>query len=423
MSNLLRIIKINILSMVALPFLVCSTVFKMTAKAFGKISTILIMSIITGVIFLVYLFTANPGDILKNIMDIANMRITIFVCVVVGILIFVLKRVFSFGYLVVSHIYHGIINVFEKLYEWCYLAFMGIESEARREFELLTLSKGALLMGVFCIFYSILQVVNLLLTAFIRVSLLIFIVGSLGFIWYSYHYLSDLIFTNYNLTLPEYLKSLDTFSCIVSVLLYAVIIISVFVVFISLAAEWREWSRDLRMDDEDYEQYIEKLEDDEEYMVQASFEDDEINEYIDIVSEHLGNAGAFMDEAMESAGLDNNPLLESACSEYLRLLSETSDFISSDEGEFSDVDKVRLAMYTKQLDKHRDSIYRLMEKQNELIDNPAKKSLFFSGCTSRAQLDKRYKGLCRTYHPDGESGDEDTFIAMCKEYEELKEKF
>ena len=33
---------------------------------------------------------------------------------------------------------------------------------------------------------------------------------------------------------------------------------------------------------------------------------------------------------------------------------------------------------------------------------------------------QRYKALCRTYHPDAESGDEETFKRMQAEYEERK---
>lgn len=47
-------------------------------------------------------------------------------------------------------------------------------------------------------------------------------------------------------------------------------------------------------------------------------------------------------------------------------------------------------------------------------------SRFFVGCDTLEKLDHRYKSLCKTYHPDYNSGDEETFKEMKAEYEELK---
>lgn len=47
---------------------------------------------------------------------------------------------------------------------------------------------------------------------------------------------------------------------------------------------------------------------------------------------------------------------------------------------------------------------------------------FFAGCNTQEKLEKRYRALCKTYHPDSEAGDEDTFKIMTEEYERLKAK-
>ena len=45
-------------------------------------------------------------------------------------------------------------------------------------------------------------------------------------------------------------------------------------------------------------------------------------------------------------------------------------------------------------------------------------------CTPSARLgeklDKRYKALCKTYHPDAEGGDKETFQKMKDEYDEIR---
>ena len=52
----------------------------------------------------------------------------------------------------------------------------------------------------------------------------------------------------------------------------------------------------------------------------------------------------------------------------------------------------------------------------------ALEAMFFHGCTDRTSLNTRYKNLCKTFHPDGESGDEETFKRMQMAYNSLRTK-
>ena len=47
---------------------------------------------------------------------------------------------------------------------------------------------------------------------------------------------------------------------------------------------------------------------------------------------------------------------------------------------------------------------------------------FFTGCTTKEQLKKRHRELCKKYHPD-KGGNPETFKKMQAEYEMLKIKF
>lgn len=59
---------------------------------------------------------------------------------------------------------------------------------------------------------------------------------------------------------------------------------------------------------------------------------------------------------------------------------------------------------------------------NKKVENRScSNSTFFSGCNTKEKLDKRYKALCKTYHPDGVIGDEETFKMIQNEYEQLKD--
>lgn len=47
---------------------------------------------------------------------------------------------------------------------------------------------------------------------------------------------------------------------------------------------------------------------------------------------------------------------------------------------------------------------------------------FFSGCSTLESIEKRYKSLCKVYHPDVPTGDENTFKEILKEYQQLQQQ-
>jgi len=48
---------------------------------------------------------------------------------------------------------------------------------------------------------------------------------------------------------------------------------------------------------------------------------------------------------------------------------------------------------------------------------------FFAGCKTEEQIKKRYKDLCKVYHPDMGNGDSETFTAIKEEYESRMASF
>ena len=63
--------------------------------------------------------------------------------------------------------------------------------------------------------------------------------------------------------------------------------------------------------------------------------------------------------------------------------------------------------------KRLDAAKKRIGQQAEQIIKAAQKqeSSFFKGCDTKEKLEKRYKALCKTYHPDSGIGDEDTLSA------------
>ena len=50
---------------------------------------------------------------------------------------------------------------------------------------------------------------------------------------------------------------------------------------------------------------------------------------------------------------------------------------------------------------------------------PSTKSGYFNGCSTEEELKKRYRDLCKVFHPDSENGDQETFLKIKEDYEYL----
>ena len=73
---------------------------------------------------------------------------------------------------------------------------------------------------------------------------------------------------------------------------------------------------------------------------------------------------------------------------------------------------------------NQNSGYQEQQAYNEQPQEQASQGFdFFAGCSSEADLKKRYRDLMKSFHPDGEIGDEDSVKQINDAYEEAKKRF
>lgn len=70
---------------------------------------------------------------------------------------------------------------------------------------------------------------------------------------------------------------------------------------------------------------------------------------------------------------------------------------------------------------HEESHYEEAHRSDS--NEHERRSAYFAGCDTLEILEKRYKSLAKTFHPDGGFGNEELFKAMDAEYRTLKKKF
>jgi curved DNA-binding protein CbpA len=79
--------------------------------------------------------------------------------------------------------------------------------------------------------------------------------------------------------------------------------------------------------------------------------------------------------------------------------------------------------YKRRQEQQRQEQYRKhQEQQRQKTYQQRTTSGFFTGCTTKEQLKKRHRELCKKYHPD-KGGNPETFKKMQAEYEMLKIKY
>ena len=62
------------------------------------------------------------------------------------------------------------------------------------------------------------------------------------------------------------------------------------------------------------------------------------------------------------------------------------------------------------------------EKENERSSTPGHITGYFNGCKTEDEIKKRYRDLCKVFHPDSENGDQETFLKVKADYEALMGK-
>lgn len=113
--------------------------------------------------------------------------------------------------------------------------------------------------------------------------------------------------------------------------------------------------------------------------------------------------------------LEKYDALENRMRSYMDLFDESSD---SWRGEVGADILVKAEAANAAIDQL-ESAFKLVNQAS-----PSKEtSSFFRGCDTLEALNKRYRNLAKTFHPDLEAGDEETMKLVNEEYERLKSEF
>ena len=420
--NVLRVIKINILAVIAFPLLIVATVIKLIAKAMEKLVTIIGTVLIIGGIALVFELAKNPGDFFQGLL----MFIVIFV--IGGIFTALIVWILSLISAAVMGAVALVINVVNGLYELLYAGYAGLYHICYEDYCLLEMPNKAKLVS--CFIYSLLRLFNKVIIFFATHAIKLLVVLSLLIVIGSLWDANATIQATFGMNLFHYLGMFSAYEIIYGVVLYVAFLAGITILLLSLGVEWSEWGEEMSLSTSDYEKYIQNLKNEYTAMNKERLSGtddadrkrlDKCNRYMELLNWHVETFDAFWQEIQPVAEKSEDYILRANHGQYITDLNEVTEQLSKFGGQIPMEEFEKLIPRIEQI----DVIKKKIEQQVQQIrESKVKKAAagFFGGCDTKEKLEKRYKALCKTYHPDSEAGDEETFKLMRDEYEQKKKE-
>lgn len=420
MEKFFKVLKVNLLSIIALPLLILATVCKLIAKAMEKLPVIIGILVFTGLLALGFEFVKNPDSGMNVIAGI------IVAFIVAGLIILVLIAIARLAAAVVSVIWYTIIAFFDAIYNVTYTGFLKLFAICENDYQYISLNGKKGLNAVLCLFYTVLRVINRIIVTIVSFALFASIALSILLIGGALIGLSSDYQKDFGLNLFQAAARFDTFSLIYGIVMFICIMAVFVVVLLSLGIEWHEWAMELKVTSDELTENIRELQSYDWSVASAgqgtdtALPDETVTACLNNLNEHIAGLNTLGSQVESVLADKDNTLLRSTWGNYFRNLSEIADECSGYKNGIP-VDRFKqLIPQIRQLDRQRDEVSKLADKLQLINADPVKSSVFFAGCNTVEKLDKRYKSLCKAYHPDETGGDMETFQKMQEEYTRLK---
>ncbi len=415
MEKVLKICKINILSLIALPILLIATASKLAAKALERVTAICSVVLLSILLTLGFKVFKSPDNTLQ-----AVLYTIAFLAIFAGIVALFLFLA-NVATEVITSLWSKTIHIFESIYEWTYERFLRLKAVCDRDYQYINLNSNPTTSALLCLIYTILKFINKFIITVISFALPASLVLSAVFVISRVVSAHIKVKSTFGIGLFAFLGKFDTFSLLYGVLMYLAYIALYVIIFLSLGMQWNEWAQELHLTGTELSEDVADLrKNDIELQKDAKNRWEKYESHMHTLKEHMKGLDALGNKVESLLSTTDNALLRSNWGNYFGNLSDIVDECSKYRqgipvGKFK-----RLVPRIKQLERQRKDVLQLIEKLQEQSQNPFSSSLFFAGCNTLEKLEKRYKSLCKAYHPDAAEGDTETFQNMQQEYLELR---
>ena len=422
--KVIKIIKINVLALLALPLLLAATGVRLISKALQKALAIIGTIVITFAVALLFEAARDIGGALEVVV------IVFAIIVIGGIFTAIVIWLLTISSALIMGAVGAVIHLLEYVYAGIYFCYTALFQICKSDYESLNVGERPAIKRVSCFLFTFLEAVNKLIILFVSHALKILAAAGVLIVVGGIVLFDIQIHRTFGVHLFEYLKLFPAYEIVSGVVLYFVFTFGIFSVLISLGLEWNEWGAEMRASTTDYDesaQNIRRLWQEVEVEQKEGKIDKNMSrcmEACESLNGHMKEFDLFVEEYSLLAEESGDYILRSYLGEYLCLLQEISEAFSSYEGNVplsvfeTYIGKIKEAdTIKKNLIRHGDKVRNRKEKEAK-----SAREGFFSGCSTSEKLEKRYRALCKTYHPDNETGDEETFKRIREESENRKKE-
>lgn len=231
MEKIIKIIKINLLSIIALPLLLIATTDKLVSKATEKLLTILCAIAIWGIIEIFFAVIKNPKGVFEIILLISALLI-------IGVIfVMIFQIIISISVVIFGVIAAVIMGLFNFIYELTYSGYTSLYNICKNDYEYIEQTGNIFFNKITNIFFTLLKILNKLIIAFTSVSLKILIVLSTALVGISLVQSNTTINKELGISLFRYLTLFKTFDLVHGIVLYIAFMGVIVVILVTLGIQ------------------------------------------------------------------------------------------------------------------------------------------------------------------------------------------
>ncbi|MBP5732687.1 MAG: hypothetical protein J6W66_02505, partial [Lachnospiraceae bacterium] len=177
MEKVIKVLKINFFSLIAIPLLLIATSFKLMAKAFEKITIFLLLGLAALVIIALLVSGMVPTNLVQLFLGLVV--IILFFGAVIGACMWAFAIISG----VMALIWSTIIGIMDNLYEVCYNAYLNLFTSCEADYKILSINGQKVPNAIFCLFFTILKALSWIITKLVTLSYVIAFILSFGIVF------------------------------------------------------------------------------------------------------------------------------------------------------------------------------------------------------------------------------------------------
>lgn len=424
MNKILKIIKVNVLGLIAIPLLLITTGVQLMQKSLEKVALLLGIGVTLIFLALFSLVIKYPGEFFNGLGTFIIVLVVfggIILTIILALLIVGSIGTFMVTFItgIVSILLVAVFDMADALYEIIYTVCQeDMESLCEEETK----------YKWFCPGFLLLKGISKLIINVLSLAVWIGGIGCVVAIGYSYLAINNRINELFGIGVLAYLKMFPKVEMVFAIIYYVVLVLGFVVIAMIIIAEWAEMGQKLRAVTQNYEKYIEEL-DVEELSSYKDYLNCTINEgkleeryqqYLEVLDELMTNVEDIKEQVELMMTIKKDTYIVYNLGEYIATLENISTQFSSCNHQMAanTFEKhvipliVKAEKLYKQLSVEVLKVLSTAAHHNTSVETQS----FFSGCDTIDDYKKRYHALSKIYHPD-EGGDHETFIRLKTEYD------